>query len=1424
MKKTHYLTKLVSQKLFRLLCIGLIGFLISTGNLSAQSIIIGTGTSTSNGSASDPIDGFFQSMRYQTVYTATELSAAGLTGGSNLTALGFSISEDYAGGVLGNYTIRLAHTSATNAASHISATLTEVRSPFSYNPVATAAGSFDMISFTTNFTWDGVSNILVDICTGNSNAFVSPYGGVRTNALTSGSRRVRCDGCGSQCSVNTNTANTDRPQIRFDYTAGGPCAGTPTPGNTLSSTAAACFGTNFTLSLQNSTPGSGVSYQWYTTPDGTIGNGVPIGGATNASYTTSQSSATYYFAKVTCAGNDGYSTPLQVGMANYLTCYCSTSYSNGTGSGDYIGLVQIPGTSLNNPSTGAPSPYYTLYPTSGSTTASLQQSVQYTLMLDGGTWSTAYLSAWIDWNMNGVLEVSEFLGSSVNVGGSNPAAGFTFTVPISGNLGLTRLRVRSSDTSPGPPSNTACGITNSTYGETEDYNITITPPPPCVDPPTAGNIITNKKVVCPSGSSFTLSLAGGTSGAGQTYQWQSSTDGVNFTDIGGEVNPTYSGTEPAVITYYQVVVTCGSGSSTASPIAIHPCNDNVCNSYVVQLGNNAGPFTNAGATVEPGEPTPPMTTNLCTDQGFWCDGSPAANTIWFSYTVPANGSGRYFVAAPAWDSQVAIWSASTCSDILSGSAVLMGANDDSAGSPYNAYARAFCLIPGQTYYIQVDGYSGTTNSNISIRIDDAGFANSSFTGLPATGCEADAAYTLTPAVGGGTFSGTGVSGNSFDPGVAGPGEHIVTYTLAAPNQCYFTADTIVVAPVNATFYADFDNDSYGDPNSGVDVCDGIAPSGYVADNTDCNDNDPAINPAATEICNSIDDNCDGTIDEGFDVDNDGYTTCEGDCNDNDNTVYPGATELCNGVDDDCNTLVDDGLTFVTYYADNDGDTYGDPVNTVSTCDGPPSGYVSDNTDCNDANANANPAGVEVCNGIDDDCDGLTDEDVLPDAGPISGPAVQCVAVVTGSATFSIDPVFDATSYNWVLPAGMQIISGQGTNSIFVFWTPAAVQTGIIGNLTVTASNACGSGDPSSVAVDINYTPPVTPPSISGPSKVCPGETVVYSISNVARASSYTWSLPPGLNILSGQGTNIINVAVDGGYTGGIMNVVASNACGSSPQRVKNLGLNIPTAPAAIVGNNSGVCGQSGVSYSTAGIASATSYLWTAPAGATIMSGQGTSSITVDFSGSYTSGPITVRGVNGCGNGAIRSLTVTGAPGQPGPINGPTAICPNQSGVIYDVNTVTGADSYTWTVPGGATITNGQGTKTIEVTYGPAPATGQIITVKASNDCGTSSTRILSGITIAFTNCIRLGDASVSDLNVYPNPANDLVNISFTAVDGDQFSIRLMDVAGRTINTETGTAVEGNNLRRMVTSGYASGVYLLEVELNGNAQQIRLMID
>ena len=92
--------------------------------------------------------------------------------------------------------------------------------------------------------------------------------------------------------------------------------------------------------------------------------------------------------------------------------------------------------------------------------------------------------------------------------------------------------------------------------------------------------------------------------------------------------------------------------------------------------------------------------------------------------------------------------------------------------------------------------------------------------------------------------------------------------------------------------------------------------------------------------------------------------------DGDAAVHPGAAEVCNGVDDDCDALVDEGLT-VRSYLDADGDSYGDAATPVDAC-GVPAGYVLDSTDCDDSRADVFPGAPELCDGVDQDCDGVVD--------------------------------------------------------------------------------------------------------------------------------------------------------------------------------------------------------------------------------------------------------------------------------------------------------------------------------------------------------------------------------------------------------------------------------------------------------------------
>lgn len=155
-----------------------------------------------------------------------------------------------------------------------------------------------------------------------------------------------------------------------------------------------------------------------------------------------------------------------------------------------------------------------------------------------------------------------------------------------------------------------------------------------------------------------------------------------------------------------------------------------------------------------------------------------------------------------------------------------------------------------------------------------------------------------------------------------------------------------------------------------------------------------VNPGVAETCDGVDNNCNGSTDEGVkptwyaDGDHDGYGAGAGtasctapsgsvatntDCNDASASVNPAATEVCNGVDDECDGLVDTAdasLTATPLYVDADADGYGSTA--VADVCSPPSGATATSGDCDDGHATAHPGGTEICDGLDNDCDGLSD--------------------------------------------------------------------------------------------------------------------------------------------------------------------------------------------------------------------------------------------------------------------------------------------------------------------------------------------------------------------------------------------------------------------------------------------------------------------
>jgi len=189
---------------------------------------------------------------------------------------------------------------------------------------------------------------------------------------------------------------------------------------------------------------------------------------------------------------------------------------------------------------------------------------------------------------------------------------------------------------------------------------------------------------------------------------------------------------------------------------------------------------------------------------------------------------------------------------------------------------------------------------------------------------------------------------------------------------------------------DRDGDGYFDAR-----CCNTDAAGAAVCGDDCDDVHTAVHPSATETCDGFDNNCDGETDEGVSVsvypDTDfdghgddsasaemhcadavGFSVLNDDCDDTNPTIYTGQVEICDALDNDCDGVVDDSPIPVTWYADSDGDGFGSAASGSMVSCAPIPGYTLTSQDCDDADAAINPAAAELCDGKDNNCAGGAD--------------------------------------------------------------------------------------------------------------------------------------------------------------------------------------------------------------------------------------------------------------------------------------------------------------------------------------------------------------------------------------------------------------------------------------------------------------------
>ncbi|MCB9234103.1 MAG: gliding motility-associated C-terminal domain-containing protein [Bacteroidia bacterium] len=331
--------------------------------------------------------------------------------------------------------------------------------------------------------------------------------------------------------------------------------------------------------------------------------------------------------------------------------------------------------------------------------------------------------------------------------------------------------------------------------------------------------------------------------------------------------------------------------------------------------------------------------------------------------------------------------------------------------------------------------------------------------------------------------------------------------------------------------------------------------------------------------------------------------------------------------------------------------------------------------------------------------------VIPNPAPvISGPANACE--FSSGHVYSVTNTF-GSAYNWSIIAGNGVITaGQGSNSITIKWLANGAATV---QVTETSLTTCDTTVTFNVQVD-----PKPYPVIAGPANACEftsGHT--YSVA-AAAGNSYNWQITAGNGVItSGQGTNSIDIKwlANGPAT---VQVQQTNAAGCDS--TVSFAVSVDPKPYPVIAGNNAPCAfTTGHGYSVTNTAGHT-YVWTVTGSGTLVSGQNTNSITVDWGASGAGTVSVLEAVNGCDSSVTLNINVVGNPNPV--IAGPATACEFTAGHVYSTASNAGS-SYLWNIPSGGVITAGQNTNSITVKWlANGPYTVQVTETFASG-CDTT---------------------------------------------------------------------------------------------------------
>jgi hypothetical protein len=369
----------------------------------------------------------------------------------------------------------------------------------------------------------------------------------------------------------------------------------------------------------------------------------------------------------------------------------------------------------------------------------------------------------------------------------------------------------------------------------------------------------------------------------------------------------------------------------------------------------------------------------------------------------------------------------------------------------------------------------------------------------------------------------------------------------------------------------------------------------------------------------------------------------------------------------------------------------------------------------------------------------------PDA--IVGTATQCPGATSQTYSITADP--NATTYTWTVPTGWTITAGQGTESV----TVTAGTAGQNGDISVTATDLCGTSAASILPVTVGNAAPSAPGIIAGTETQCPGAIgQTFLIAAVANTTNYTWTVPTGWTITAGQGTESITVTAGTAGENGNITVTAENLCGTSSASTLavTVGNAAPSTPGTIAGNASLCAGGTNETYSVTAVANAITYSWTVPTGWTISSGAGTNSIIVLPGAAGQNGLISVTAGNECGTSQASTLQVAVNPLPSVNAGSDTTVC------IIDlpisISATGNATSYSWN-------TGASNATTTITTAGTYTVTGTL------NGCSSTD-----NIMITTDPCAGIEENQQFSFQLYPNPSNSVIHITSNSQESVDYSV------------------------------------------------------